>query len=523
MATAQQFLEKAASYIGIGGTDNIFNTWYWGYHCYDPDTYPWCACFQSYVGVHDLDMPFEPSASAAGVGWQGTRVADEDVQPGDWVLFTWDGRQDFSWADHIAVVEWSDINGSGYFGTIDGNSGGGQGVVQRNTYYNWGSYGTAFFRPPYDNGGGQPEPEPEPAPAERNRLHMIDIASWQAGIKPRFVDCDIVAIKVTGGTSYENPYWRQWADETLGSGKMLAFYHYACENNSEPGGKAEADFFWEHVKDYKGQFVPILDWEAHATNMPVSYAKSFLDRIAKLSGAVPVFYGYASNVNSTDYSSISNRPLWMASYLDKYQGAGWVDDPTQTWDTGAWDDLFAYQYTSTGDIDGYGSNLDLSIVYCTPTQWWKMCGGEAPQPGPTPTPSGDQPYYNVMCNGKWCGKMEGLHDTTGSSDDFGGIYGSAMQYLAIGGVGDYQVHDVNGNWWPKVNKYDLSDEEHGMAGAGADIDCVRIFDPSVHYQTHNKGGGWNDVMIGTHDTGGSGDDFAGQYGVPQDAIRIWRE
>ncbi len=85
------------------------------------------------------------------------------------------------------------------------------------------------------------------------------------------------------------------------------------------------------------------------------------------------------------------------------------------------------------------------------------------------------------------------------------------------------MHDINGNWWPRVDHYDLSDEENGMAGAGAPIDCVRIFDETVHYQTHNKGGGWNDVMIGTYDTGGSGDDFAGQYGVVQDAIRIWRE
>lgn len=147
MATAEQFLAKAAGYIGISGTDNIFNTWYWGKHCYDGNIYPWCAAFQSYVGVHDLEMPFNPSASAAGVANQGTRVADEDARPGDWVLFNWDGRQDFGWADHIGVVEWTDIAGSGYFGTIEGNC---DDQVKRCTRYNYGSYATAFFRPPYD-------------------------------------------------------------------------------------------------------------------------------------------------------------------------------------------------------------------------------------------------------------------------------------------------------------------------------------------------------------------------------------
>ena len=150
MATPSQYLEKAASYIGISGTDNIFNTWYWGFHCYDPNVYPWCAAFQSYVGVHDLSMQFNASASAAGVAWQGQQVADSEVQPGDWVLFNWDGRQDFGWADHIGVVEWSDINGSGYFGTIEGNTGWADGgEVARCTRYNYGSYSTKFFRPPY--------------------------------------------------------------------------------------------------------------------------------------------------------------------------------------------------------------------------------------------------------------------------------------------------------------------------------------------------------------------------------------
>ena len=152
MATPSQYLETAARYIGISGDYNIFNEWYWcdlnGYD-YDPG-WAWCACFQSYVGVHDLDMPFSPSASAAGVANQGVRVADEDARAGDWVLFNWDGRQEWGWADHIGVVEWSDISGSGYFGTIEGNTNDGE--VARCTRYNWGSYATAFFRPPYDDG-----------------------------------------------------------------------------------------------------------------------------------------------------------------------------------------------------------------------------------------------------------------------------------------------------------------------------------------------------------------------------------
>lgn len=53
----------------------------------------------------------------------------------------------------------------------------------------------------------------------------------------------------------------------------------------------------------------------------------------------------------------------MASYLNRYDGAGFIDDPDNTWDTGDWNGMTAYQYTSTGDIRGYDGNLDLSVFY----------------------------------------------------------------------------------------------------------------------------------------------------------------
>ena len=207
-------------------------------------------------------------------------------------------------------------------------------------------------------------------------LRCVDIASHQAGIDVSALDCDVVIIKVSGGASYANPYWREWADAALASGRLLGLYHYACEYDTEPGGKAEAEYFWHEVKAYKGKFVPILDWENHACSMPVSYAKAFLDRIKALSGATPMFYGYASNVNSTDYSSIAGYPLWMASYLNKYDGAGWVSNPDNIWGTGEWDSMRMYQYTSTGYISGYWNRLDLSVFYGGKDDWKRLQGGQ---------------------------------------------------------------------------------------------------------------------------------------------------
>ena len=303
MATAEQVLANASRYIGISGTDNIFNTWVWGFNCYDPNRYPWCACFASYVLIHDSGVDAQASASAAGIANQFQRIDDSEVQPGDIVVFNWDGRQDTGWCDHVGFVEWFD-HSNGYFGTIEGNTGySAEGEVARVTRYNYSNYFTAFFRPYYD------------------------------------------------GSSYS-------------------------------GGDS----------------------------------------------------GYSE----------SDEPGWSGA------------------DSG---------------------------------------------------PSGAQ----------WQGMMRGLYDTTGSGDDYAGVPGQPMLYLAIGGGGNYQVSDIHNGFWPKVDRYDLDDEENGMAGNGSPIDRVRIFDGSVKYQTHNMGGDWNPVMVGTYDTGGSSDDFAGETGVQQDLIRIWRD
>lgn len=150
MATALQNIQKALGFIGVSGTDNIFNTWYWGFHCYDPDTYPWCAVFQSYIAELVGGLGYVKNAAASGIFNQLPRVADQDVQPGDYVCFNWDGRNDTSWMDHIAMVIEFDYN-SGYLKVIEGNGGYGGGIVQEHEYNNNSTYFTAFCRPQYSS------------------------------------------------------------------------------------------------------------------------------------------------------------------------------------------------------------------------------------------------------------------------------------------------------------------------------------------------------------------------------------
>lgn len=180
----------------------------------------------------------------------------------------------------------------------------------------------------------------------------------------------------------------------------------------------------------------------------------------------------------------------------------------------------------TGDIDGAPGDQTGNEISVAPN-WgdWDYVlippdSDSSPStPAPQPSPSPSKPSGGA----DWQGDMIGKSDTTGTDDDYAGVMGQPIRYIAIEGVGDYQVHDKGGRWWLCVNRYDLGDEENGMAGAGNVIDALRIADPSVCYQSHNMGGDWNPVMRGLLDTGGSSDDFAGEMGVAIDAVRIWRE
>lgn len=206
-------------------------------------------------------------------------------------------------------------------------------------------------------------------------LRVVDIASHQEGIDPAALDCDIVIVKATGGTSYVNPLWREWADAVLASGKQLGLYHYCMEYGHFNEARDEARYFLDRIADYKGRCVPILDFEADAQSLPVSWAREWMDTVAAETGSTPVFYAYASYLNSRDHSEIAGYPLWMASYLCRYDGVGWVDDPLNTWATGNWDRMTMYQYTSTGRIWGYDGRLDLSVFYGDENDWNALIGG----------------------------------------------------------------------------------------------------------------------------------------------------
>ena len=340
----------------------------------------------------------------------------------------------------------------------------------------------------------------------KKRLNGIDISSHQSGngIQVAKLQADFVIVKVSGGTSYVNDRahdaardWREIADEVLKSKKLLGLYHYACEDGTEPGGRAEAEFFLRQIRGYEGKAVLCLDWEAHAQQMPVTYAKAWLDTVAKATGSTPMFYAYASYLNSRDHSLIRKYPLWMASYLYKYEnGTGYVSDPDNTWPTSSWPKMTMYQYSSTRTLKGYPGHLDMNVFYGTAEDWKKLARSGKPEPAPVVA----QPRYRAANKVKWGGwKSNGQ-----SAKITGGIYD-----IDFSGLPD-------GSWWRltlkggKVLKRNQHNDARKLPVTGIEV-YYKTADPDktgyyeAVYRVRTVDGGWlkweHDV-----DDGGAGDD-----------------
>lgn len=141
MSAAKNVLYCARQWIGYSRWDDpepgtVFGRWYAelvGDSYFGESGIPYCAMFVSYclnwAGIEAAGLP------GAYVPWilstnsdAGRLVANEDAQPGDLVMFDWQGDDV---ADHIGIVEENHPD-EGWMQTIEGNTSPGSGGSQSN-------------------------------------------------------------------------------------------------------------------------------------------------------------------------------------------------------------------------------------------------------------------------------------------------------------------------------------------------------------------------------------------------------
>lgn len=218
-------------------------------------------------------------------------------------------------------------------------------------------------------------------------LNGIDISGWQPDIDLYKVNVDFCIIKATQGNNYVSAPWcDHHVQQCRKRGTLWGFYHFA--DGLDPID--EANFFIKNTRNYFGEGIPVLDFEAKAVNKGVLWAKRFLDHVYNETGVRPIIYMSASVTRQYDWSSVAkDYALWVAGYHSNntvdFSGSGDFD-----YDIGAWNPAGCaiWQFTSHGKIPGYNNFLDLNHAYITPENWKKFARPiDKPKPTPTPKPT----------------------------------------------------------------------------------------------------------------------------------------
>lgn len=220
-----------------------------------------------------------------------------------------------------------------------------------------------------------------------NVMNGIDISNWQAGIDLRKIQYDFMIAKATEGTSFVDKYCDGFIQTAKAMGKKWGFYHFARPTND---AIAEADYFIKHTRNYFGEGLPVLDWEAENKN-DVQWALKWLNRVYEVTGVKPLIYMSESVVNAYDWSPVvaADYGLWVAKYRDtapdyNYDMSNAGNLPNVKW----WPFYAMWQWTSVGRLNGYSGSLDCDVFYGSPQIWdaYVRNGPIMPEPDPEPVP-----------------------------------------------------------------------------------------------------------------------------------------
>lgn len=301
-----------------------------------------------------------------------------------------------------------------------------------------------------------------------------------------------------------DPEFKRNAAECKRLGIPFGVYWYGRATTAA-GARAEAQRCLKFIKGMKLSYPVYYDREHKGIGASsVTATRAFCEEVEK-AGRWAGVYTYISYWNSYMRPLGNRYTKWIAAY-------GENDGQPHT--PPAIDRLDIWQYSSKGRVSGLNGDCDVNLVY---RDLVKAITGKSAQTatGGSTGAKKAEVRYRVRLYGskKW------LPEVVGNAG-YAGTYGNSIGYIAIKGVARYRVKTAKG-WLPWVDCYKVSDLQNGCAGDGSPIIAVQVDDYSVEYAVHTIGGGWLPDMVGTKDTGGSADTFAGN-GSKVDGFRARR-
>ena len=165
------------------------------------------------------------------------------------------------------------------------------------------------------------------------------------GVKNSGVEC--VYIKATEGTTFQDSYKSAFYGGAKTIGAKVGFYHFLV-GTSAP--ETQAENFYNQIKDYENDLVPMLDVEVNFNGLN-DYIARFIARFNQLTNMEIGIYTYTSFLNEyIDVERFKTLKLWEANYNNN------------PWNlpTNGFTNRVGHQYTEKGTIGGVNGNCDVN-------------------------------------------------------------------------------------------------------------------------------------------------------------------
>ena len=199
------------------------------------------------------------------------------------------------------------------------------------------------------------------------RPYGVDVSDYQGTINwtsAKNAGTVFAFAKATEGFTFDATTFTANMTNGKNAGVLMGAYHFARPDNNTAAD--EVSHFLAIAGNYikSGYMQPVLDFEnpvqagdVNDTKAELSaWANAWMQGVFNATGVKPLLYTYPSYATSYLDSTVTQWPLWMASYSGANEQTG--APPTSPWSSGTWK---FWQYTSTGTVAGIAGNVDRNV------------------------------------------------------------------------------------------------------------------------------------------------------------------
>ena len=199
-------------------------------------------------------------------------------------------------------------------------------------------------------------------------LKGLDISAYERGLDLRKLDFDFCIVKATEGVTMVQGTCDPWVQQCIQLNRKWGFYHVM----NSATGIAQATWFVDNCKNYFGYGIPFLDIEGEGgyPNDP-GRAYDFCKYIIDKTGVKPILYMNKNCLDNADWSKLVELDcdLWVANYWYGYDRVGYDIDTSHMTSPKPWPYAALWQFTSSGRLDGWNSDLDLDMFFGDESAW----------------------------------------------------------------------------------------------------------------------------------------------------------